>query len=319
MMSNISLKEAAEFFKSKDGFVIFTHANPDGDTLGSAAALVRILRKMGKNAVAVCADTIPNKLSFMDTDGVFTAKIPEAAETAVSVDVASAAVLGKLGSFCETNAFELSIDHHRGNSLPCKRLLAKDNYIANGEIIYELAHELGVELDKEMATALYTAICSDSGGFKYANTRAETYEYAAELIRKGADFVIINKLLFEQKTLTQISLERAAYNNLSFYMNGKVAIVSIDEKTAEALGVSDSDYDVLNQIPRQICGVEFSAVLRPRDGATKVSLRSNDYFDVSEFAKLYGGGGHIHAAGYRYAGCVSEATANLIKNLDGAF
>ncbi len=319
MMSNISLKEAAEFFKSQDGFVIFTHANPDGDTLGSAAALVRVLRKMGKKALALCADPVPQKLKFMDTDDVFTDKVPEKAETFVSVDVASIAVLGKLSFFCEDSSFDLSIDHHRVNSLPCKRLLVRDNYIANGEIIYELALELGAEIDSDIATALYTAICSDSGGFKYANTRPETYECAAEMIRKGADFVLINKLLFEQKTTTQISLERVAYNTLSLYKDGKVAIVSIDEETAEKLGVSDSDYDVLNQIPRQIYGVEVSAVLRPREGGTKVSLRSNDFFDVSEFAKLYGGGGHIHAAGYRFAGCVGEATADLIKNLDGAF
>lgn len=318
-MNSISYKEAAAFLKERDGFVVFTHANPDGDTIGSAAALVRILRSLGKRAVAVCADPIPQKLSFMDSDGIFTTELPKDIDTPISVDVASKAVLGAFGAFCDNQSFELTIDHHKINSLPCKRLLTKDNYIANGEIIYELALELGADIDKDTATALYAAICSDSGGFRYANTRAETYEYAAEFIRKGVDFVLINKLLFERKSPKQIDLERVAYNTLSLHYNGKLAVVAIDEDTAASLGVADSDYDVLNQIPRQISGVEVSAVLRPRDGATKVSLRSNEYFDVAEFAKRYGGGGHIHAAGYRFEGRVKDAASNLINDMDGAF
>lgn len=318
-MNSISPKEAAAFLKERDGFVVFTHANPDGDTIGSAAALVRILRTLGKKAVAVCADAIPEKLKFMDKDGIFSREIPENVQTPVSVDVASKAVLGSLGYFCDTETFELTVDHHKINTLPCKRLLVKDDYIANGEIIYELSLELNVDIDLDTATALYAAICSDSGGFRYANTRAETYEYAAAFIRKGVDFALINKLLFERKSPKQIELERVAYNTLSIHHNGKLAVVAIDEETAEALGVTDSDYDVLNQIPRQISGVEVSAVLRPREGMTKVSLRSNDYFDVAELAKRYGGGGHIHAAGYRFDGPVRSAATNLINDLDGAF
>ena len=318
-MNSISLKEAAAFLKERDGFVVFTHANPDGDTIGSASALVRILRSIGKKAVAVCADPIPRKLSFMDVDGVFTEKLPDAIETAVSVDVASKAVLGGLAGFCDEHSFDITIDHHKVNTLPCRRSLIRDNYIANGEIIYELSEEMGIDIDAATATALYAAICSDSGGFRYANTRAETYECAATMIRKGVDFVLINKLLFEQKSPKQIDLERIAYNTLTLHHDGKLAIVAIDEETASSLGVSDSDYDVLNQIPRQIMGVEVSAVLRPREGMTKASLRSNDYFDVAEFAKKLGGGGHVHAAGYRYNGCVRDAAEALIKDLDGAF
>ena len=194
-MTSITLNEAATFLKERDGFVVFTHANPDGDTIGSATALVLMLRSIGKTAVAVCADATPEKLSFMKIDTVFVNEIPECIETAISVDVASQAILGAIGSFCDIRPCDLSIDHHQVNTVPCQRLLVKNNYISNGEIIYELASCMGIKLNLDMATALYGAICSDSGGFKYFNTRAETYEYAAELIRTGVDFVKINKII----------------------------------------------------------------------------------------------------------------------------
>ncbi len=316
-MNNISYTEAAAFLAERDGFVVFTHANPDGDTIGSAVAFVRILRSMGKKAVAVCADSLPQKLAFLDKDGVFVKDIPAFIETAVSVDVASKAVLGGFGTFCDSREFDLSIDHHKVNTLPCRRLLCKPDYIANGEIIYELALNMQLDIDKDIAEALYTAICSDSGGFKYSNTRPETYEYAAAFLRKGIDFAEINRRLFEQKSPAQILLEREAYNALTLHYGGKLAVVAIDEDILASCGASEGDFDSVNQIPRQIAGVEVSAVIRPKKGETKVSLRSNVYYDVAAFAKTHGGGGHVHAAGYQHNGSVKAAAEALIKDMDG--
>lgn len=318
-MNNFSYKEAAALLRERNGFVVFTHANPDGDTIGSAAALVRILRSMGKRAVAVCADKIPDKLSFLAKDDIFADALPEIIETAVAVDVASQAMLGALGDFCAGREFDLVIDHHKISSLPGKAKLVKADYIANGEIIYELVSYLDLTIDRDIAEALYSAICSDSGGFKYANTRAETYECAAALVRTGIDFPAINRRLFEQKTPAQIALEKAAYVSLGLYHGGRLAVVGIDKETVEACGAKDSDFDSVNQIPRQILGVEVSAVIRPRDDGVKVSLRSNEYCDVAEIAKKYGGGGHIHAAGYWFKGSVVEAKEALIKDTDGCF
>lgn len=316
-MNSIGYPEAAAFLAERDGFVIFTHANPDGDTVGSAVALVRMLRSLGKKAVAVCADPLPEKLAFLDKGDIFTSTLPENIETAVSVDVASATVLGRFSDKC--GEFELSIDHHRVNTLPCKRLLVKPDYISNGEIIYELAVYMGIRLDYYIAEALYTAVCSDSGGFRYSNTRPETYEYAAEFLRMGIDFAEINRKLFEQKGASQIALEREAYNSLSVHYGGMLAIVAIDAEAALSCGATDSDFDSVNQIPRQLKGVEVSAVIRPKNGEAKVSLRSNTYYDVSAFAKNHGGGGHVHAAGYQFNGSVKDAAESLIKDMDGTF
>ncbi len=316
-MNNVSYKEAAALLLERDGFVVFTHGNPDGDTVGSAAALVRCLRSLGKNAVAVCADPIPRKLLPLVKDGIFAESLPESIETAVAVDVASAAMLGGFEELCGSVCFELAIDHHKISTLPCKRRLLMPDYIANGEIVYELMPYMGAQLDKDIAEALYTAICSDSGGFRYSETRPETYEYAGALLRTGIDFAEINRRLFEQKTPTQIALEKAAYASLQLHYGGKLAVVAISKEQSAEIGAADSDFDVINQIPRQILGVEVSAVIRSRGDSAKVSLRSNEYFDVAELAKSYGGGGHTHAAGYKFDGDVKEAAKVLINDLNG--
>lgn len=318
-MNNIGYKEAAALLRERNGFVVFTHANPDGDTVGSAAALVRALWAMGKDACAYCPDNIPAKLAFLARDSIFAPTLPNCIETAVAVDVASAAMLGKDQGFTADMEFYLAIDHHMVSTLPAENRLLKADYIANGEIIYELLPYLGVELDKDIAEALYTAICSDSGGFRYSNTRAETYEYGGALLRTGIDFAAINRRLFEQKTPTQVALEKEAYKSLQLYHGGKLAVVAIDGDTVKATGAADTDFDSLNQIPRQILGVEVSALIRPRGEDVKVSLRSNEYFDVTLIAKKYGGGGHLHAAGYKYCGTVWEACDALVKDLDGIF
>lgn len=320
LCKNVGYREAAEFLKSGDNFCVVSHAHPDGDTLGSAAALVLALRKMGKAAFAVCADQIPKKLAFFDGGNVFEGiDAATEGESFVSVDVASRSMLGSLDFLVDGREFDLSIDHHEVNTIPCKRRLIRADYIANGEIIYELIKELGVSFDKEMATALYGAICSDSGGFKYPATRPETYEYAAELIRAGADFDFINKKLFESKSMVQIALERAAYEGLEFHYNGRFALVAVSAETMDECGAQESDIDVLNQIPRQVEGVEVSALLRPRGEEIKVSLRSNADINVASFAKSYGGGGHYHAAGFRLCCSLEEAKKKIIDDVKSVF
>ncbi len=312
-MIDLSYKEAAAFLKEHDGFVVFSHASPDGDTVGSAVALVRILRSMGKDAVAVCADKLPDKLKFLVADE-FTDSVPENIKTAISVDVASAAMLGALSQFADGRELDLVFDHHTVSTLPCKHRLVREHYIANGEIIFELARELGVTPDLQTATALYAAICSDSGGLRYENTRPETYEYAAELIRLGVDFPAVCRRLFEQKTHEQTALEKAAYNALRFYHGGRLAIVAIDAETVAECKAADDAFDSVYSIPRQIAGVELSAVLRPKNGIIKGSLRSNEYFDVAALAEKYGGGGHKRAAGFRMACSLEEAVTRLVAD-----
>ncbi len=304
-MENISINKAAAFLLGCDGCLIYTHASPDGDTLGSATALALALRAKGIRANVFSVDGIPEKLKFLPTDGIFIESEPEDLSnyTLISVDVAGPKMLGK----AKNTHFALSIDHHKVNTIDCDMLLVHPERIACGEIIFLLADKMGVKLTKDMAIALYAAISSDSGGFRYDATTSETHIMAARLLETGIDFAEINRFLFESKTVAQVELTKAAYRNLTLLRDGKFAIVAIPPNEVEACGAVETDFDCINSIPREIAGVLASAVVRQKPDGVKVSLRSNISIDVAEIAKSQNGGGHYHAAGFTYDGDFDSA------------
>ncbi|MBE6692898.1 MAG: hypothetical protein E7586_06225 [Ruminococcaceae bacterium] len=317
-MNLINVKQAAAFLKEGDGYLIYTHANPDGDTIGSAVALVLVLRAMGKKAFAFCIDEIPEKLSFMPLNGVFIESEPEDASeyTLVSVDVAGERVLGN----AKNKSFALSIDHHKTNTVDCENLLVMADRIACGEIIFLIMDSLGVKITKDMAVALYGAICSDSGGFKYDAVKPETHVMAAKCLETGIDHAEINRQLFESKTKSQVELIKTAYKNLELLCGGKYAIVSITSEEAEACGAVDADFECINPIPREIKGVLASAVIRNKKDGIKVSMRSSADIDVAEIASRFGGGGHYHAAGFTLGDDFEKAletVRNIFTELEG--
>lgn len=310
-MEFISVKQAAAFLNECDGCLIYTHANPDGDTLGSSVALALILRKLGKEAYVFSVDGIPEKLSFIPNEGLFVATEDEKINlTRVSVDVAGPMMLGR----AKNKSFDLSIDHHKVNTVDCEKLLVMSDRIACGEIIYLVLQELGVELDPDIATALYAAISSDSGGFRYEATKPETHLIAAKCLETGIDFADINRRLFESKTLSQVALTKAAYKNLELLCDGKFALVAVSPQEVKEIGASETDFDCINSIPREIAGVLASAVIRQKPDGVKVSLRSNADIDVADIAQTQGGGGHYHAAGFTFDGSFDEAVA-LVRRL----
>ncbi len=317
MSKRVNEGEALAFLVTQDNYIIFTHNSPDGDTVGSAIGLVIALRHLGKRAWAYNREGVPDRLSFLCPEAYFITSLPEdlASHTLISVDVASPKML----SMPEAGfTFALSIDHHQVNTIGCERLYLCDTYIAAGEIVYELVEKMGVPMTAELALPLYAAISSDSGGFRYQATRPETMYAAGKLMATGIDFARINRLLFENKTPTQIAMEALAYGKLELFFGGRMALVSVTAEEMEAIGASDGDTEVLNQIPRQVSGVQVSAVIKPKGDWIKCSLRSNEDIDVAKLAKTWNGGGHYHAAGFSMTGTtVEKVKALLLEQVEG--
>ena len=312
----INVSQAAAFFRERDRFLIFTHNSPDADTIGSACALVRALRKLGKQADAFNREGVPARLAFLRPESVFLTELPALeGRTLVSVDVASARMLSEPeASF----TFALSIDHHEISTLPCERKYLEDQFPAAGEMVYVLLKELGISFDVEIATALYAAISSDSGGFRYASTRPDTLRHAAELMETGIDFAKINRLLFETKQPAEVAIERLGYEKLELHFDGRFALVAVTQEDLSATSASDQDCEALKHLPRQIAGVQASAVIRPKGTEIRCSLRSNEEINVAALAAEFGGGGHFHASGFSvYGGTVEEVKQALLKKAEG--
>lgn len=307
-------EQTARFLLDNDDYLVVCHACPDGDTIGSASALVMLLRKKGKSAWAYCPDGIPEKLLSFTGKDIFVSDA-NGHKTKISVDVATPAMLGSMQETLPP--FDLSIDHHKVNTIPCERLLLRDDFISNAEIIAELYDQLSVGIDKEAAECLYAGISSDSGGFRYSNTRPQTMRLAARLMETGIDFAAINRILFDRITPPALALTKAAYSSIELFYGGKLAVVTISKEVYEESGANDADLDEIKGIPRRIAGVEVAALIRPKGEKAQISLRSNEYFDVAAFCREMGGGGHVRAAAFRVDGAPEQAKGMLVKALEG--
>lgn len=306
----IELKEAAEFLRSHDDFQIMMHASPDGDTVGCGCALGRALQQFGKKVKLTCPDEIPHRFDYM-LDSV--EKQDFLPQTIVCVDVADSKLLGDMKEIGDKA--ELCIDHHVSNTQYAKRLLLREEYAAAAELMYELLCEMGVVIDKDIANSLYTGVATDTGCFKFSNTKPRTHRIAAELMELGADIAPINYAMFELKTQGRIKLEQEVMKNISFYGDGHIAVISVMLDTLAAIPDIDSDdVGAMAAIPRQIEGVDIGVSIKEKKrGYFKASLRSSERIDVAAIAQQFGGGGHARAAGCSFYCSYEETKKQVVE------
>ncbi len=302
----ISVKECAGILREKDNILILTHANPDGDTLGSGFALCRALMKIGKICAVINADDIPKKYNYLFDDIV---EIKFKPDYVVAVDVATVKLLGGLE---EQYKIDMCIDHHSTNTEYANLLLLEDAPAAC-QIMYEVVLALGVEVDKKIADCLYTGLTTDTGCFRYDSTTAQTYRVAADLIDAGADNGRINRIMFETKSKTYARLERLAIESMRFYEHERVAVITVTQEMFQLTGSNAQETEGLAPLTRQIEGVEIGITIQERpDGTCKASIRTFESVNAAELAACFGGGGHAQAAGCKFDCDVKEARRLLV-------
>lgn len=305
----IDLKQCAALIKEHNEFVIISHEHPDGDTLGSAFALAEILKKMGKKRVVKCSDKIPKDFYYM-TDSYIADDVTD--PFIITVDVADQRLLGDM-AFLYGGKVELCIDHHMSNTYYAKYSFVQDRAAAC-EIIYELAQELGVEIDEYIRECIYTGISTDTGCFRYQNTTSTTFRIAAELTEKGVDTKKINKLMFETKTKSLLNLELLARNTLEYHFDGKCAIITLTQAMYKESGSGEHECYPITALPRQIEGVLVGAVIKEKeDGSFGISVRTEGDIDASEICSKMNGGGHKGAAGASFSCSYEEGKAQLLN------
>lgn len=290
----LTCPETAALLRQWDKILVMSHASPDGDTLGSASALLRGLSSLGKQVDFLCADPVPEKFSYLFAGLPLGGFEPAHVMT---VDVADKALLGKAPQELVARV-ELAIDHH-GTHVPFapQRWVEADS-AATVELIYALLGELGVEMDRAMADCLYTGLATDTGCFRYRNVTPRTHRIAADLLELGAQSGDINQRMFESKSRGQVEAERIAMDSLAFSSQGLVAILEVPYSLFARTGVEENDLDGIASLPREIQGVVLGVTLKEKaDGKVKVSVRANPPADASQLCSRLGGGGHQGAAG----------------------
>lgn len=304
----ISASAAASFLERSDKFVILTHASPDGDTLGSAYALADALCALNKRVFVVCPDKIPEKFGYLIKE--YEAFEPE---TVVAVDIADEKLLGSLYDRYSGRA-ALCIDHHSSNTKYAEMLYLEADAAAACECIYNVINELGTMITPYMASCLYTGIATDTGCFKFSNTTPRSHRYAAELIEKGADYGEINRVMFEVKSRGRIAMERKVLENIEFYYGGRCAVITVTRDMIKETGCPLGDLDGVTAMSRQIEGVQIGVTIKEKpDGKYKVSLRTFEPYNAADICAVFGGGGHIRAAGCEFSCDIESAKRQLLS------
>ena len=297
MMKTISRNETAEFLAAHDHYCILSHCRPDGDTIGSSAALCRGLRALGKTAHVLCNEEITEHFAWLHQG--LTKKEVQEGDTIVSTDVAALSLLPK-SSAGLADRIALRIDHH-GTSTPFAELeLVEPGSASCAEMIWDLLEMLGVKPDPQIAEAVYVGLSTDTGCFRYANTTEHTFCTAGKCAAAGANIYALNQELFETNSLGRLKMQAWIVENIKMLRCGSMAVCAIPRKVEQELGVNEDDMDNISNFPRTVAGVCIASTLRETPtGEVKLSVRAVPGYDATKIAVQFGGGGHKGAAGAR--------------------
>ncbi len=293
--------------------VILTHMNPDGDAIGSSLALYCSLLKLKKDVDVIVPEhsSIYNFLPRINDLKKEPTK--EQYDIAIALDCGDIKRLNGFSESFENAKCKISIDHHEINTMFADYNFVNPASPACAQILITVIEALGVEIDNEIGTCLLTGILTDTGGFKYPATSAETFEFTAELLRKGVKVSDIYKRVLQTISKKRFELRKVAINRLELLENGKIAFTYITNKDMETVEAEEGDHEGIVDIGRDIEGVEVSIFLKEtEDGTYKISLRSNEYVNVADIALLFNGGGHIRAAGGSITGTIEQSKERLV-------
>ncbi len=300
------LERVANELRSRDRFLLTAHEGPDGDALGSLLGMHQLLNKLGKDSVMFMAAKefpLPIEYRFLPLEEVFHEPPADIADrTIVFLDCGNIDRMPL--DFLIAGANEvINIDHHHDNTRFGDFNLVDTEASCTAEIVYELAILLGVPITKEIASALYVGVVTDTGKFMYENTDARTHRIAADLIEAGVEVDDTYRRLYEHVPLEKLRLVSRALDGIQRHCGGLLVLTYITAADYEASGAGEEMTEGIIDHLRSVDGIKVAAVIRDQAtrgrGARKVSLRSSEGdVDVSAIAREHGGGGHKRAAGF---------------------
>ena len=292
-----TIDQILKCIKKSKNIVIVTHENPDGDAVGSSLAMYHALKGLKKNVDIIIPEDAKcfNELPGIDevikeSDKVY--------DLAISLDAATDKLLNVWVKYFREADQRIVIDHHSTNTM-----FGDINYVdlsapACAQVVYMLIKHYRWKITPEIGTCIMAGIITDTGGFQYSGVSRDTFNIAAELLDAGVNISKVYKKVFDTKTKSSFELRRIALDRMEFLEDDKIAFTYITNEDERKVNAGVGDYEGIVSEGRSIEGVEVSIFLHElKDGEFKISLRSNSYVNVSDVCIMFGGGGHIRAAG----------------------
>lgn len=317
--------EIADILKKNNHFIISSHTHLDGDALGSELALYFMLRQLKKDVKIINQDKTPDIYQFLpgvkdircaeelDEDFFFKVK---SGTILVILDSSNLERIGNIHIDMNQIEFIVNIDHHPSNTG-----FGSYNYIdphasSVGEILYNLGKQMDCTITRQMAVPLYTAIVTDTGSFRYANTRASTFQIAFDLVKLGVNPNRITNYIYNNNEISSLKILGEALRNLRLDSSSKISWTVITRDMLEKTQSKDEEIEGIVDKILSIKKVQVAAFFREtKNGSIKVSFRSKGEYNVDHFAHIFGGGGHANAAGCNIKGTIDKVTQKVISKL----
>lgn len=316
MRENMTLDDILEEIKKANSIVILSHESPDGDAIGSVLAMGIALEDMGKKADMIIRE-YPRTFQFLPNAN----KVKENTEIkkydlAIALDCADLRRLNGREYFEEAKR-TIVIDHHGTNSMFGDINFVNPVAPACCEILVGIFTYFNIDIHQDLGACILTGIITDTGGFKYQGVTAETFEFTAELLRKGVNVSEIYQKTLETRTRANFELLKRTLDRIEILEGGKVTFTYITSQDEEEVGAEPGDHEGLVEVGRGVEGVEVAIFIRQKDKQNKykVSMRSSNNINVSDICYIFGGGGHPKAAGCLIQGDVEQVKNKLLKEI----
>lgn len=313
----MSAKAIKKIIKKFDTFFISAHINPEGDSVGSQIALASLLKRLGKKVMIVNESPVPHILRFMNgVDGILK-ELPRNVDfqAAVILDCPDMSRLGKTSEYVTKDKVVINIDHHISNENFGQYNWVDAKTSSAGEMVFELFKEFKLKIEYDEAVAMYVAIMTDTGSFKYTNTSSKTHRIVAELMDAGVGPYDIYSRIYETSSLQDTSLLGHALQTLKVSEDGRIAWLWVTKEMLKNTKASLEGTEGIINFARSIGGVEIAAFFRETgtENRIKVSFRSKGKADVNKLASFFNGGGHATASGCTVFGKKEEVEKKVLS------
>lgn len=302
--------------------VVVSHIDPDGDSIGSQVALVRGLRKIGKEAIIYTGYEIPSNLEFLVDENEATDDISEFPYDAIFIlDCGDISRISKeVEDQLDMSKVTVNIDHHKSNTNFADVNLVSIDISSAAEIILNILDTLGVPITFDIALPLYVGMAMDTGNFTYSNTTPQSHRNAARLLTAGVDPYLVKRVLSTLESPSVLYLLSDSLKTVRIELEGKLALMYLTREMLKNNAVKLNNVNGFVEYPRMIDGVEVATLLiELKDGQTKINFRSHGNADVDNIANELGGGGHRSAAGCILEDTMEVAETKLVQTVEKYF